>query len=257
MSNYWHIQLHPDDSSTFTPELIKRIVIEKGVIGLGEWEKGEDKIKQFKNKMSIGDIVAVKQGSTPIALVKVLGNAYFERIIDDDFDWFPNRRKVEVIDFYEPLYNFTIPQPRGTLSICNDLNTETAKVIIQWYRNAVNKRLMENIKLSAERQSQIKALWEKYKSETKEEDKNYNITEINNLITQWNQYKEKITNNTLSLDDYTNTLGSVSATMPGGYLCNFLERTTRTVLGSSKPGTAFNFEVKLNNDNYTYYIVNP
>ena len=49
MSNYWHIQLHPDDRSTFTPELIKQILIEKGVIGLGEWEKGEDKIKQFKN----------------------------------------------------------------------------------------------------------------------------------------------------------------------------------------------------------------
>lgn len=255
MSNYWHIQLHPDDSSTFTPELIKQILIEKGVIGLGEWEKGEDKIKQFKNKMSIGDIVAVKQGSTPIALVKVLGNAYFERIIDDDFDWFPNRRKVEVIDFYEPLYNFTIPQPRGTLSICNDLNTETAKVIIQWYRNAVNKRLMENIKLSAERQSQIKALWEKYKSETKVEDKAANNREIETLITQWNQYKEKIKNDTLSLDDYTNTLGSSTAIMPGGYLCNFLERTTRTVLGSSKPGTAFNFEVKLNNDNSTYYIL--
>ena len=59
----------------------------------------------------------------------------------------------------------------------------------------------------------------------------------------------------MNLDDYTNTLSNASATMPGGYLCNFLERTTRTVLGSSKPGTAFNFEVKLNNDNDTYYIL--
>lgn len=124
---------------------------------------------------------------------------------------------------------------------------------------AINQKrideLMENIKLSAERQAQIKALWEKYKSETKAEDKTFNIREIENLIGQWNQYKEKITNDTLSLDEYTNTLGSSTATMPGGYLCNFLERTTRTVLGSSKPGTAFNFEVKLNNDNTTYYIL--
>jgi hypothetical protein len=124
---------------------------------------------------------------------------------------------------------------------------------------AINQKrideLMENIKLSAERQAQIKALWEKYKSETKAEDKTFNIREIENLIGQWNQYKEKITNDTLSLDEYTNTLGSSTATMPGGYLCNFLERTTRTVLGSSKPGTAFNFEVKLNNDNASYYIL--
>lgn len=124
---------------------------------------------------------------------------------------------------------------------------------------AINQKrideLMENIKLSPERQAQIKALWEKYKSETKAEDKTFNIREIENLIGQWNQYKEKITNDTLSLDEYTNTLGSSTATMPGGYLCNFLERTTRTVLGSSKPGTAFNFEVKLNNDNASYYIL--
>ncbi len=252
--NYWHIQLHPNDRSSFTSELIIKILLEKSVIGLGEWKEGEDKITQFKEKMAIGDIVAVKQGQIPIALVKVIGDAYFEQKIDDDFDWFPNRRKIEIIDLYNSSYDFTIPQPRGTLSICNDLNSETAKVIIQWHRNAVNKRLMENLKLSFERQNQIKYLWNKYKSETKEDDKNSNTREIESLITQWNPYKEKITNDTLTLDEYTNKLGSATATMPGGYLCNFLERTTRIVLGSSKPGTAFNFEVKLNDDNTNYYI---
>lgn len=113
---------------------------------------------------------------------------------------------------------------------------------------------MENINLSIERQNQIKDLWRKYKSEAKEDDKKFNTNEIESLITQWNQYKEKITNGTLTLDEYTNRLGGATATMPGGYLCNFLERTTRTVLGSSKPGSALNFEVKLNNDNTTYHI---
>lgn len=249
--NYWHIQLHPDDRGTFDTEKIKKILSEKSVIGLGEWEKGEDKINQFKDKMEIGDIVAVKQGSTPIALVRVTGNAYFERIINDDFDWFPNRRRIDIIDFYDPTYNFTIPQPRGTLSICNDLNTDTAKVIIQWYKNAVNKRLMKNIKLSSDRQTQIKALWDKFKKDTKEQQRCEGIDE---LLEQWKQYKNKIVNDTLTLDDYTNTLGNSTAIMPGGYLCNFLERTTRKNLGSSKPGNANNFEVKLNNDNETYFI---
>jgi 5-methylcytosine-specific restriction enzyme B len=249
--NYWHIQLHPDDSS-FSPELIIKILEEKSVIGLGEWEKGEDQITQFKEKMAIGDIVAVKQGSTPIALVKVIGDAYFEEEVEADFDWFPNRRKIEIIDLYNATYNFTIPQPRGTLSICTNLNTETAKVIIQWHRNAANKRLMENINLSIERPNQIKDLWRKYKSEAKKDEK-FNTNEIESLITQWNKYKDKITNGTLTLDEYTNRLGAPTATMPGGYLCNFLERTTRTVLGSSKPGSALNFEVKLN-DNNTYHI---
>lgn len=249
--NYWHIQLHPDDRGTFDTEKIKKILSKKSVIGLGEWEKGEDKINQFKDKMAIGDIVAVKQGSIPIALVRVAGNAYFERIINDDFDWFPNRRRIDIIDFYDPTYDFTIPQPRGTLSICNDLNTDTAKVIIQWYRNAVNKRLMENIKLSSDRQTQIKALWDKFKKDTKEQQRCEGIDE---LFEQWKQYKDKIVNDTLTLDDYTNTLGNSTAIMPGGYLCNFLERTTRKNLGSSKPGNANNFEVKLNNDNETYFI---
>src|SRR5690606_5981418 len=194
--NYWHIQLHPDDRGTFDTEKIKKILAEKSVIGLGEWEKGEDKINQFKDKMAIGDIVAVKQGSTPIALVRVTGNAYFERLINNDFDWFPNRRRIDIIDFYDQTYDFTIPQPRGTLSICNDLNTDTAKVIIQWYRNAINKRLIENKKLSCERQFQIKSLWDKFKNGTKEEDKKFNNKEIDNLITQWKQYKDKIVNNT-------------------------------------------------------------
>jgi len=121
---------------------------------------------------------------------------------------------------------------------------------------AINQKrideIMGNIKLTDERKGQINDLWKKYK--TKQEDEKLNTTEIENLLSQWNQYRDKITKNTLSLDEYTNTLGSATATMPGGYLCNFLERTTRTVLGSSKPGRASYFEVKLNNDNSTYHI---
>lgn len=127
------------------------------------------------------------------------------------------------------------------------INQNDYKLIIDTMEN--------NSPLSEDRQNQIKGLWEKFKSETKQEDKSYNETEINILLDQWKQYKDKILNDTLDLDEYTNTLGNTTATMPGGYLCNFLERTTKTVLGSSKPGTAFNFEVKLNNDNSTYFIL--
>ena len=113
---------------------------------------------------------------------------------------------------------------------------------------------MENIKLTAERQTQIKALWEKFKRETKQEDKNFNTTEIDKLLKEWASYKDKIAKDTLNLDDYTNTKEISKNRMPGHYLCNFLERTTKTVLGSSKPGNAENFGVKLNDDNCTYFI---
>ena len=74
------------------------------------------------------------------------------------------------------------------------------------------------------------------------------------MLKDWKEYKDKITSGTLSLDDYTNRVYNQNVTMPGSYLCNFLERTTKETLGYSRPGNANQFGVKLNNDNKTYYI---
>lgn len=104
--------------------------------------------------------------------------------------------------------------------------------------------------LSPKRYTQIKALWSKFK---KENEYNNQEDELNNLIKEWMKYKDKIINGTIDLDDYTNILANPTE-MPGGYLCNFLERTTSNLLGSSKPGDARHFEVKLNSDNSTYHI---
>lgn len=114
---------------------------------------------------------------------------------------------------------------------------------------------MENLKLDTERQNQIKSLWSEFKSKTKEEDKKLKTKKIESIISNWNKYREKIMNDTFCLDDYTNVL-STSQRNPedGGYLCNFLERTTSKVLGSSKPGSANNFGVKLNENKTTHYI---
>ena len=266
--NYWHIQLHPDDRLSI--EILKSILINLQEIGLGEsWnDKNGNPVNDpelFKKQMKIDDIVMVRDTVTPVALVRIISDGFIEDEIDENYDWFPLRRKIEVLGFYESgdkelldkilkKYNKSHIQASGTLTYCNG-NNATNDFIIEWHKAIKYRKLMENIKLTDEKQAQIKTLWEKFKTDTKEEDKNFNTKEIESLIVQWNQYKEKIKNNSLSLDDYTNTLGSTTATMPGGYLCNFLERSTRTVLGSSKPGTAFNFEVKLNNDNATYYIL--
>ncbi|WP_148335303.1 McrB family protein [Acinetobacter lwoffii] len=265
--NYWHIQLHPD--SRLDVDTLKAILMKKQVIGMGEyWEdkKGKRVVdpKLFKDDMKIDDVVMVRDGRTPVALVKVKSDAYIEHNTDDEFDWFKLRRQIEILGFYEEdvknLLNQTLTdygtshiQAPGTLTYCNGDNA-TNNFIVEWYKLRNHKRLMENIKLSEERQAQIKALWNKFKSETKEEEKKFNNDKVEKIISEWKSYKDKILNDTLSLDDYTNILGSSTATMPGGYLCNFLERTTRIVLGSSKPGTAFNFEVKLNDDNSTYHI---
>lgn len=265
--NYWHIQLHPDDK--LDADTIKSILTTKQVIGMGNsWNDKNgnpaNDPKQFREVMGIGDVVMVRDGSTPVALVQIIGDAYVEPSVDGNFDWFTLRRKIEVLGFFDREEKQLLDeilkkhrseriQAQGTLTRCSGINA-TKDFIVEWNKMADYKKLMENIKLSAERQNQIKALWNKYKAETKEEDKTADIREIDNLIVHWNKYKDKITSDTLTLDDYTNKLGNTTAKMPGGYLCNFLERTTRTVLGSSKPGTAFGFEVKLNDDNTTYSI---
>jgi 5-methylcytosine-specific restriction protein B len=253
--NYWHIQLHPNNRANFPDKRIREILEQKGIIGLGEWEDGEQTRNQFTDRMAIGDIVAVKQGSTPIALVRVTGNAYFERSVDDNFDWFPNRRDIEVLDFYQKEYDFIIPQPRGTLSICDNLNTATSQIIIKWFKMVSRNTLMENIKLSSERQLEIKNMWAKFKESFYDGKKNVDIrNHVEALLDEWKKYTSKIKDNSFSIDNYTNRLDSDSAKMPGGYLCNFLERTTSTFFGSSKPGNANNFEIKLNFDGETYTI---
>lgn len=224
----------------------------------------------FKNDIQIGDVILIAQGQNSAKKFFLCGivdsEAKYE-YLEHTPDTAQNRKLKFTIskkrldelglDFNDSTWGES-KQP-ATLYHLKPNENEADKRIVELLevelQNKIIQQLMENIKLSAERQIQIKALWEKYKSEIKAEDKTANNWEIENLISQWNQYKVKITNDSLSLDDYTNTLGSTTATMPGGYLCNFLERTTRTVLGSSKPGTAYNFEVKLNNDNTTYYIL--
>ncbi len=249
------MQLHPNDQS-FDVATIKRIIEDKKVIGLGQWDKGQITISQFKDEMKIGDIVAIKQGAILISLVKVISHAYFKDDVDENFDWFQNRRDIELIEFNDDNLNYNIQQPRGTLSRCKDLNTPTSQTIINWYREATNRNIIKNMKLSEERVKQINKLWDEFKEDAKDkykEDEN----KLNDVLSQWEKYREKIVDGGLTLDDYTNRVGSDSAEMPGGYLCNFLERTSRDVLGSSRPGSANQFGVKLNSDNKTYYIAKP
>jgi len=196
-----------------------------------------------------GDIVVFKEFNTKTYWGEAILDSDKEEITRDDE--IVVRFRLRDIKIW--LYKLNTDSVYDLLS-----NKDTRARIVNISKTDYNeiKQTMENQSpLTEHRQAQIKDLWEKFKSQTKHEDLDYNNKEIDNLIVQWNQYKEKIINGNLTLDEYTNTKGNVSANMPGYYLCNFLERTTKTVLGSSKPGNSFNFEVKLNNDNKTYYIL--
>jgi len=115
-------------------------------------------------------------------------------------------------------------------------------------KNEINKNEKNEL------EHQLKLLWINYKESNKKNE--FKKIEFENILKEWAIYRSKILDDTLELNDYTNTLSNLSGSsnLPGGYLCNFLERDTRKLFGSSKPGNAFNFGVKLNSDNETYTI---
>jgi 5-methylcytosine-specific restriction protein B len=143
--NYWHMQLHPGDKPNFPVETILEILNTKHRIGLGDWPEGEEQREQFKTEMEKGDIVAIKNGNTPVALVRVKGDYYPENNLDENLDWFKHRREVEILDVYKDSYDFSIPQPRGTLSICRDLTNSTSKIILNWYYTYSNNKMEKDI----------------------------------------------------------------------------------------------------------------
>lgn len=140
------MQLHPTgEQDSIDP---KEILEETKLIGLGDWEKGESQIKQFRDEIKINDIVLIHKGAKSIALVKVIGD-FIDRDIDRDFidsgsnqssvDWFKYRRKVEILEILsEPKNDF--PYTRGTLKKALDKKTQTYQYIYDWYLSLQQKQ---------------------------------------------------------------------------------------------------------------------
>lgn len=263
--NYWHLQMHPSNRGKFNKEKLIQILQEKKVIGMGEAWKNRNGIEvsdpsYFKNNMQDNDVVLIRDGIKPIALVQVSGAWYIENNTDEDLDWFRLRRPIKLLKVFEDtdeelmanvLYQFgkSHIQGPGTLTIC-DGNNATNQFIEKWYLQVQKELVMDKLNLSPERIENIKSLWERFRSSYTPNDLKKIDSKIEQLQNDWQYYRTKIKDGTLSLQDYTNRLENSSER--GGYLCNFLERTTSEIYGSSKPGNASNFEIKLNDDNATY-----
>ncbi len=134
---YWHIQLHSDNPNWDREE---ELLEKKALIGIGDyWPAGERQIEQFKNDMKIEDIVLVRKGETPIALVVVIGEV--EDIGKNDWDkldWFRYRRKVKVLDWAKNREPF--PQLRGTLQRLVNKKTKSYQYIHNWYIQKIQKQ---------------------------------------------------------------------------------------------------------------------
>ncbi|HIF9058763.1 TPA: P-loop NTPase fold protein [Photobacterium damselae] len=133
----WHMQLHPDDIYwSKEKELLKK----HSLIGLGK-NKTNSSFINFES-MKVNDIVLIRRGSIPIALVQV--NGELEEINDNKdenlhLDWFKYRRKVVVLQFAtDNIEKF--PNTKGTLTLAKDTRSLSYKYIIDWYNSIPKKR---------------------------------------------------------------------------------------------------------------------
>jgi len=152
---YWHLQLHPHDSS-YTIEQVKEI-LSKNLIGLdfGEndgyyensslenWYSDTEDRKKYFLEIVKNDIVLIRHGAKPIALVKATsGYKYVES--PTTAIWFKHQVEVEVLSYYDEYIKkdlvkpFSMPQTRGTLWKSKNANTDTYQIIDSWYKNVLN-----------------------------------------------------------------------------------------------------------------------
>ncbi len=134
---YWHMQMHPNNK--YTKE--EYLLLEKNIIGIGDWEEQRSQIEKFKNEMKKGDIVVIKRGAKPLALVEVVSE-YREVEKGEVNDWIKYVRDVKVLD--KDTSNMpSFPQPRATLQKSINKYTTTYKYIDNWYKKYKNPNLKE------------------------------------------------------------------------------------------------------------------
>ena len=145
-TNYWHMQMHPDDKQ-FAEAHVYSILENKKIIGLGNWRKGEENgtIESFRNEMRVNDVVAIKNGEKLVALVQVIGGWYEVKEDTSDIGWIENRRPIRVLDW--ELEDKNLPQPMGTLNKCvNDV--ETTKIIKGWHERVIKSFKKRDVNLT-------------------------------------------------------------------------------------------------------------
>jgi hypothetical protein len=129
------MQIFPTNEQSFADAHLCSILEHKKIIGLGNWEGGEKDISDFRHKMNVNDVVAIKIGQKLIALVQVIGGWYEVKGDTSETDWIENRRPIRVLDW--ELNGKTLPHSRGTLTPCVDNNVETTKIIKDWHSRVV------------------------------------------------------------------------------------------------------------------------
>ena len=140
------MQLHPSDSQAVNRDEVKRILLEKGVIGLGvQWENDRGQPQKFEKEVKVGDVVLIRSDG-PLALVKVLSNCYNNQ---DNSVWFDLIRKVEILSLEGNFYKVQFKKKFNSnwydsLYLPTTLEVANNSAFINfWYKTIIGKVLMD------------------------------------------------------------------------------------------------------------------
>ena len=184
---YWHMQMHPNNIKWGK----ENDILEKNIIGIGDWndKKATSQIKALKS-MKDGDIVLVKRGGTPLALVQVVGK--FDSNKDEGYkiggnNWIYYKRDVYILEnlLATEESRDKVPQSRGALQKSIDRNSKTYKYIDNWYKEIIED--IENNKII-----NIEEYQEYFTISIEELKKQLNKTDNIKYIDILNFYKESV-----------------------------------------------------------------
>lgn len=114
------------------------------------------------------------------------------------------------------------------------------------------RQMAEKLILTPEQESQIEeTAFGEYQNFA------FDPAEVERVDRAWQYWRGRILADDFNLNDFANVLGNIEdprVSEYGGYLMNFLERTSSKIYGSSKPGNADNYGIKMNTDrSYGFY----
>jgi 5-methylcytosine-specific restriction protein B len=146
--NYWHMQLHPNNSKDVNQEEVLKIINNKKIIGLGSaWENDRGQPQKFSDEMKVGDVVLIRSDG-PLALVKVIGNC--EDNEDKDV-WFDLKRDIKVISSDSELFKRKFREEfnsnwNDSMYLPTTLETaNNSKFVTFWHKTITTKEMMEKL----------------------------------------------------------------------------------------------------------------
>ncbi len=125
-----------------TTDEIKNIIFEKEIIGTGEWKDNKsDQCKQFKDGIENGDVILVRNGIVPIALVMVIEKNIKATVYE-------NEHRIKIIGIYNSEIQTNIGQyngqTKGTLTRVANRENPTGKFIINWHTYMLKSQQMNS-----------------------------------------------------------------------------------------------------------------